>query len=94
MIKVVAKFVAKDNEVENIKEVFAKVVPNVRKEDGNISYHLFQDVGNKNVLTMIEEWKNKESLDTHMQNQRLKDALEEIQKHVVDINMNIYTLLI
>ncbi|MFA9422654.1 MAG: putative quinol monooxygenase [Sedimentibacter sp.] len=94
MIKVVTKFIAKNNEVENIKEVFAKIIPSIRKEDGNISYHLFQDVKSKNELTLIEEWKSKETLDSHMQTRLLQNALGQIEKHVVDINTNFYQLLI
>lgn len=94
MIKVVSKFIAKDNEVENIKEIFAKIVHSIRKENGNVSYQLFQDIKKRNELTVIEEWKNKEALDIHMQTKLLQDSLEEVKKHVIDIHTNFYTLLI
>jgi len=94
MVKVIAKFIAKDKEVENIKELFAKIVPLVRKEDGNITYNLYQDVQNRNIVTMIEEWKNIELLDAHMQTALIQDVLEKIEKHTVNVEISIYSLLI
>ncbi len=94
MIKVITKYIAKDTEVENIKEIFTRAIPSVRKVDGNTSYQLYQDVENKNILVIIEEWKNKDALNVHMQTRFFKDALEETKKHVIDTEINIYTLVI
>lgn len=40
-----------------------------KKEEGCINYELYQDEQNSTILTMIEEWDNKQSLDMHFKSE-------------------------
>ena len=45
-----------------------------RKEEGCISYELYQDVTNPGRFTFIENWQSKEHLDVHMKSPHLVAA--------------------
>ncbi|GAE35962.1 putative quinol monooxygenase [Halalkalibacter akibai] len=53
------------------REVFLDVVQDLVKgskaEEGNISYHLFEDTVNSNQFIMVEEWVDQAALDFHNQ---------------------------
>jgi quinol monooxygenase YgiN len=54
------------------KELFQTIqalVDSIRVEEGCLSCHLYQDTGNKNIFSMIEEWENKEDLDKHLRSE-------------------------
>jgi len=66
MIKVVAKGYAQEDKVNEIIEMCKELVELTRKEDGCISYELYQDINDSTILTFVEEWESKEALDKHM----------------------------
>jgi quinol monooxygenase YgiN len=75
MIKVVAKNYIKADKVEEFIILARHLVQETNRADaGCISYELFQDTSNPQILTIIEEWKNKESLEQHMQAKHFKEA--------------------
>jgi len=51
-----------------------------RKENGCISYELYQDTVNPGIFTFIEEWQSKQHLDVHLQSPHLIKAGEEFAK--------------
>lgn len=65
MIIIVAKSVIKEGKTEEFKALVKELIEESRKELGCISYNLNEDINNKNVLTFIEEWKDKESIELH-----------------------------
>lgn len=67
MIKVVAKSVIKKECLEKYNSLVTKLIEETRKEKGNISYELYQDINNPCILTFIEEWSDEESLNLHLQ---------------------------
>lgn len=66
MIRVVAKSVIKEGEVEAYKTLAAELIQETRKEQGCISYELFQDVQSKDIVAFIETWENQDALDRHI----------------------------
>lgn len=67
MIKITAKNYIKSDKIEQFIELATKLVQETNNNDsGCIHYELFQDLTNPTILTIIEEWENKESLDRHM----------------------------
>lgn len=68
MIKIIAKNIIKDGEKENFKELIEKS----RAEEGNISYGLYEDIENLNVLTFIEEWKDMDAVNFHNSTEHFK----------------------
>jgi quinol monooxygenase YgiN len=65
MITIVAKSKIKEGKVEEYIALAKELVNESRKEAGCVSYYLNQDLDNKNVLTFIEEWENKEAIEFH-----------------------------
>jgi quinol monooxygenase YgiN len=72
-LTVVAKIVAKRESVENVKSELLKIIPPTRKEDGCISYNLFQDNENSAVFFFVENWESAEHLEKHMNTAHFKN---------------------
>lgn len=66
MIRVVAKHFIKKNKVDEILKIYKILVDKSRNDEGCISYQLFQDVSDESILTIIEQWENREALDNHL----------------------------
>lgn len=62
---IVAKSVILEEKVEEFKKMSKIMIEESRKEDGNISYTLYQDIENLCCFTVIEFWKDKKSIDNH-----------------------------
>jgi quinol monooxygenase YgiN len=76
MIKIVAKNYIKAEKISDFIILAKKLVQETNKNDtGCIQYELFQDIKNPQILTIIEEWENKESLDLHMAAKHFKEII-------------------
>lgn len=42
-----------------------KVMAGSKAEEGNISYHLYEDTKEQNSFVMVEEWKDQEAVKFH-----------------------------
>ncbi len=88
MINVVAKHFVKEDKVAEFIEKAKKLVECTLKEEGCIKYGLFQDENNPAILTIIEEWENKDALDKHMKTEHFLSivpvlgALDEKPKEI------------
>ncbi|MBC2724673.1 putative quinol monooxygenase [Desulfosporosinus sp.] len=78
MIKVIAKLTIKEDRVEEFKTLVPGLVEETRKEEGCLSYQLFQDLKNKKVLTFIEDWESMEALQRHMKSKHFQEAMPKI----------------
>ena len=65
MITIVAKSLIKQGKTEEFKILAQKLINESRKESGCISYNLYEDSNNCNILTFIEEWENKDVINIH-----------------------------
>lgn len=65
MITIVAKSVVLEEKIEEFKKLAKILVEQSRKEEGNVSYTLYQDIENRNAFTFIEFWKNQEAVAIH-----------------------------
>ncbi|MCB2313861.1 antibiotic biosynthesis monooxygenase [Clostridium tagluense] len=65
MITIVAKNSIKQGKTEEFKLLAEKLINESRKESGCISYNLYEDSNNCNILTFIEEWENSEAINIH-----------------------------
>lgn len=61
-----------------------------RVERGCLSYHLYQDVEDKNTLVLIEEWKSQKDLERHIRtdNQRRLLALMDLLIEQPELRFN------
>ncbi|MEN6573313.1 putative quinol monooxygenase [Methanobacterium aggregans] len=75
MIKVVAKHFIEESRINDFLENAAELVESSLKEDGCISYGLYQDVKDSEVVAMIEEWEDRDSLEDHMASEHFKSIV-------------------
>lgn len=95
MIKVIAKNFIKMNQVDNFEQSAIQLIEETRKEEGNISYALYEDINNKQILTFIEEWENEEALNKHMNSVHFKRIVPEFNKFQErESEINIYRVRI
>ncbi|MBU5591645.1 antibiotic biosynthesis monooxygenase [Clostridium sp. MSJ-4] len=95
MIKVVAKNFAKEDKIDEIIELSKELVEITRKEKGCIKYEMYQDEQDATILTMIEEWENKEALEEHLKSEHFNRIVPRMGKLMLkEADMNIYNKLI
>ncbi|SHJ19838.1 Quinol monooxygenase YgiN [Lutispora thermophila DSM 19022] len=80
MIKVVSKHYVKENKIQEFVENAARMVEATRKEEGCISYGLFQDDNDPKILTFIEEWESKEALEKHKTTEHFTNIVPILKK--------------
>jgi quinol monooxygenase YgiN len=90
MIKVVAKSKIMIDKLETVLSLYEELVTATRQEDGCIVYELFQDVEDPSVLSMIEEWEDKASLDRHMKTEHFVRIVPMVGKFVTESSLNLY----
>lgn len=72
MIKIIAKNIIKEGQKENFIKTAEELIKKSRAEEGNISYGLYEDIQNLNVLTFIEEWKDMDAVNLHNSTEHFK----------------------
>lgn len=90
MIIIVAKSIVKEGKAEQYKTLAKELVEKSRKEEGCLAYNLYQDLNNKNVLTMIEEWKDKEAVEVHNRSIHFTTIVPKLGELREDSEINLY----
>ena len=91
MINVIASIRVKAGKLPEFLEILNANVPNVIKENGCIQYvptididaNLLPQVLDENVVTLIEKWKNMESLQVHLKSPHML-AYREKTRNIVE----------
>ncbi|MCM2534127.1 antibiotic biosynthesis monooxygenase [Neobacillus pocheonensis] len=65
MIIIHATFYLNPEKLDMFLEEIQPLIAASREENGNISYTLHKDVENENVYTMVEVWKDMQSVVSH-----------------------------
>ena len=95
MIKVIAKQTIKEDMVEEFKSSISELVEETRKEDGCLSYQLFEDIKNKKLLTFVEEWESMEALQSHMSSKHFQEAMPKLAKlQEKEMELSVCTLVL
>ncbi|KAL4497915.1 hypothetical protein ABPG72_014772 [Tetrahymena utriculariae] len=81
-IRVIAIASIKQESREQILPIFKTLVEETRKEEGNISYVLTNDVSDQNTFIFIEEWKSQEDINKHMASAHFVAFQGQIKDHV------------
>jgi quinol monooxygenase YgiN len=74
-VRVVARLVAKADQVEAFKALMSSIIEPTRKESGCIRYELLQNLSDPAEFTFVEEWASAAALDAHMQMSHITAAL-------------------
>jgi quinol monooxygenase YgiN len=62
----------------SLTDVVLGTPPAQMKEQGCISYELFQDINNQNIFSFIEAWENQDALDMHMKSAHFQKIVPEM----------------
>jgi len=81
MVKVIAKFSVKADSVDAFLDLAKELVETTVKEDGNISYEMFQDSKNPGRLFMVEEWESQEVLNKHLNSTHFTTLVPQMGKY-------------
>ena len=65
MIKIVAKSLIREDQVEAFKEVVKELVEKSSAEEGNVFYSINVSRDNPRLFAFIEGWRDQEALDRH-----------------------------
>lgn len=92
-LKIIATIVAKS---ETNKEIYAsllKVVDATRKESGNLSYVLHQDVKEPLKYVIVEHWSSQEAIDLHNESAHFKTFVAEIEGKVESLDVSVFNIV-
>lgn len=93
MIKVIARSIIKENHLEDALHLYKLLVEETVKEQGCISYELFQALDNPNHLTLIEEWDDIEALEMHTQTPHFINLVAKLAEYEKELPVLIYKKL-
>lgn len=65
VITIVAKSTIKAGKKEEYLNLIEELILKSREEKGCISYNLYEDIKNPNVMTFIEEWEDEDAISAH-----------------------------
>ena len=94
MITIVAKSIVKNGMKDKFKKLADELIAFSRKEEGCISYNLYEDINNKNILTFIEEWKDEDTIKFHNESEHFTRIVPELAKYREgNVGINLYKLV-
>jgi quinol monooxygenase YgiN len=77
-LTVVAKVVAKNESVENVRTELLKLIEPTRKENGCIEYNLHQDNEDPATFIFYETWESLACLERQMNTVHFKDYINAV----------------
>lgn len=93
-LKIVAVIVVKAAYQSELEKVFHTVVDETRKEPGNVSYDLHQDISNPLKYTILEVWKSQAAIDVHNESAHFKTFVAAVDGKIdtltVDVIKKVY----
>lgn len=94
MLSIVAKNILKPGKKQEFIDQAAGLIAKSQAEPGNISYDLYEDVGDENVLTFIEVWQDQAAIDIHNASEHFNQIIPKLGKLCsTEIQINIYKML-
>jgi quinol monooxygenase YgiN len=66
--------------ISEYKVLIQKLIEETRKEKGNLSYTLYEDITNSGNFILLEFWKDSESLEMHFETSHFKSLVPQIKK--------------
>jgi len=81
-IRVIARFAAKPDRVDDVSRILTALIEPTRKETGCITYELLQNKNDPTDFTFVEEWTSKTALDQHLATEHIGNCVAQIGEHV------------
>lgn len=90
-IRVVAKNQVKPEKVREFTDLCKNLIEETLKEKGCIEYGIYQELENPEILTFLEEWKDENSLNEHLNSRHFKETFPLLSECVEkETEVNIY----
>ncbi|HCO67559.1 MAG TPA: antibiotic biosynthesis monooxygenase [Dysgonomonas sp.] len=93
-LKIIAVVTLKEEFKEDILKALHNVVDATRKEEGNISYELHENISNPLEMNILEVWKSQDAIDSHNAATHFNDFVKAIEGKVdglkIDVIRKIY----
>ncbi|MCD7938498.1 MAG: antibiotic biosynthesis monooxygenase [Tannerellaceae bacterium] len=90
MITIVAKAFVKEGKRDEFIQAVQPMIAGSQAEEGNISYTLFEDLDNKNILTFIEQWKDLAAINYHNNSTHFQAGVSAISDLIEDMEIRKY----
>lgn len=88
-LKIVAVIVAKAAYQSELEKIFHTVVDETRKEQGNVSYDLHQDISNPLKYTILEVWKSQAAIDLHNESAHFKAFVAAVDGKIDSLTVDV-----
>lgn len=92
-LRLVARFVALPEKVEEVKAVLLELIEPTRQEAGCIKYELLQNQSEPTDFTFVEEWASKDAFDVHLASTHLKEVVAKLEGIASEPEVRFYNLL-
>ncbi len=91
MITITAKCALIENKKEEFIELAKELVEESNKESGCISYNLYEDINNENIVTFVEVWETIEDIENYNKSDHFKRVVLKLRKlQMEDSIVNLY----
>lgn len=90
MIKIVAKNILKEGRKTEFVKTAQELIEKSRAEEGNISYSLFEDINDENIVAFIEEWKDLKAIEFHNNTEHFKRIVPMLGELREKSEINLY----
>lgn len=80
MITITAKCKLIEGKKEEFIKLAKELVEESNKENGCISYNLYEDINDENIVTFIEVWGSSEDINKHNNSEHFKNIVPKLSK--------------
>ena len=92
MIIVLAKVISKDGMKNKIIDAAKPLIAATRAEKGCIDYNLYNPIDSENNLLFVEQWEEKEFLESHVQQDHFIKFGSAIEDYLAkDLEISVYS---
>lgn len=88
-LKITATISVKPEYKEDVLTAIRNVVDATRKEAGNISYDLHENINNSSDYVIIEVWKSQEDIDIHNNSSHFAEFKQAINGKIDSLKIDI-----
>ncbi len=94
MITIVAKRIVKADKINEFQAVAAQLVAASQKEAGCISYNLYQEINNPQILTFIETWQDLAAIESHSNSSHFTTLVPQMAEFLQENTLTeLYTMV-
>ena len=60
---------------KEVMQTLLSMIASTGKERGCLSHHVFRDIEDENIFSLIDEWETREDLDQHLRSAKFSDLI-------------------